>query len=330
MQQELTIYDAIEAGISELKQRHENVVIDVTTTKGMNEAIAGRAELRFVRLNIEKARKEGKEESLAYGRRVDAKAKEITAQILPLEENYHSAIKAEEERKEKERFAKQEAERQRNIEIQKAINTYRMLPVSYQGKDAESIEKAIFHFTTEKLDESVFVEFTEAATQALAEGLEGLRTLLKNRIAFDQQQAELKAAQEALEKDKAEAAEREKASLALALKEQAEAKAKADAEQAVIDAERKAVRDAELAELKKQREAVEEKERLVNEAIKKQAEEDAARRKVEADRLKRLYDNAALMLEALENIYNAVIEETPNLIFIKNESRETIKLVKGE
>lgn len=105
-------YSSIEAGIADLKKRHLGVVIDVSTPQGMKLAKEGRAELKDVRIRIEKARKEEKEESLAYGRLVDSEAKRITSIIEPMEEAYDSAIKKEEYRKEQERVAKLRAEQE--------------------------------------------------------------------------------------------------------------------------------------------------------------------------------------------------------------------------
>lgn len=105
-------YSPIEAGLAALREKHHNVVVDVTTAEGLAKAKEGRSELKAVRLNLDKARKEEKEESLAYGRLVDSEAKRILEVIQPWELNYDRAIKAEEARKEEEKQAKLKAERE--------------------------------------------------------------------------------------------------------------------------------------------------------------------------------------------------------------------------
>lgn len=313
MDQQLTIYNAIEAGLDELKRRHQNVVVDVSTSKGMSDARTSRAEVRQVRLNIEQARKEGKAESLEYGRRVDAEAKRLTAEIIPLEEQYDLPIKAGEQRKEEEKQAKLEAERQRIAAITEEIFSYRNSVLTHQGKTAIELEEVLKRMRATKPEPEFFAEFQSDAEHALQAAIDGVQRLYETRVQFDEQQAQLKAQQEAFALQQAEAARVAEIAAKAAAEEQERERVRFQAEQVEAaktykaardaeEAEAKAKRDSEAAALKKQREAVEEKERLVNEAIKKQAAEDEQRRKLEAERLKRLYDNAALMLEALKEI----------------------------
>lgn len=166
IQRQIAKYSEIEAGLATLKEKHLNVVIDVSTDVGLKAAKAGRAELRAVRLNLEDARVEEKAASLAYGRYVDAEAARIKAVIEPMELQYDNAIKAEEKR-----IKDAEAERLRLM--------------------AEEAARV-------KAEEDRIKAEEEAKIQA-----EKDRIAAEERKKFEEEQAKLKAEKEAFEAEKA-------------------------------------------------------------------------------------------------------------------------------
>ena len=88
---ELKKYDEVTPAIEELKQNFLPLKIDSIDDKDGYNAVS--KALRFVvnkRNLIEDKRKELKADSLTYGRAVDARAKEITAMLCPIEEHLKS------------------------------------------------------------------------------------------------------------------------------------------------------------------------------------------------------------------------------------------------
>jgi hypothetical protein len=108
---DLSAFDPVTMALEELRKRHEGVVHDVKTTAGMAACRKDRAELKGYRLRTEDIRKKLKAPFLEAGRAVDDKAATITGEISKLETAYDNQIKAEEQRKEREKREREEAER---------------------------------------------------------------------------------------------------------------------------------------------------------------------------------------------------------------------------
>ena len=98
-------FDRVGAGLAELRKQYGNVVYDVTTTAGMNDAKVARAAIREPRYEIERIRKAAKAPILALGKKLDTEAARITSELEKLERPIDGAIKAEEDRKEAEKQA---------------------------------------------------------------------------------------------------------------------------------------------------------------------------------------------------------------------------------
>ena len=85
---ELTKFDAVVPKIEELKAQFLPLtIIDLNDTEGYKEVADA---LKFIvkrRTSIEEKRKELKADSLAYGKAVDARAREITQMLSPIEEH---------------------------------------------------------------------------------------------------------------------------------------------------------------------------------------------------------------------------------------------------
>ena len=109
----ITEYSATEAALAELSGRYKGVVYEVSKPEGLKAAKAGRAEVRDLRIALEKVRVQIKAPALKRVQEVDSEARRITAALVALEDPIDAQIKREEERKELERTAAARAEADR-------------------------------------------------------------------------------------------------------------------------------------------------------------------------------------------------------------------------
>lgn len=265
-------FDKIAAGLAALEAAHpKDVACDVRSTAGMRQAIAGRAAWRAPRIATEAARKAAKAPVLSIGREIDAFAKSLETRLLEGESHYDDQIKAEESRKEAERQAKIEAERERVAGIQERIAELRGHP-SLPMQSA-LIAEHISDLRAIVVDES-FQEFMVQAEAVRTQGIARLQALHDEALAREQEAKRLADEAAALAAERAEL-ERQRAEDE---RQRTEAR-RIEAERvAAEEAERKrvqAIEDARLAE-----------ERRI--AREKQEAEDAERRrlqKIEDDRV---------------------------------------------
>ena len=106
-------YSATEAALAELAGRYKGVVYEVSTKEGMAAARAGRAEVRGLRIALEKVRVQIKAPALKRVQEVDSEARRITAALVALEDPIDAQISREEDRKVAEKMAAENAERAR-------------------------------------------------------------------------------------------------------------------------------------------------------------------------------------------------------------------------
>lgn len=257
-------FDKVAAGLAALKDKYAGIVYEIQHSKGMEAAKSARADIREPRYEIERVRKSAKEPILALGRELDKRAKEITAEILKLEEPIDEQIKNEEQRKEREKQAKIDAEVKRVEILQERVAELRghSTPI-HAGYDPVRIAEHIAELESIPVDDS-FAEYRKQAEDAKAAALARLRDLQAAATARVAENARIKAEREELAKLRAEQAEREAASRAKIAEEERIAKLARDAElaeqrrlQAITDAEIKAKRQAEQEELQAMRKAQE-------------------------------------------------------------------------
>ena len=268
--------DAVAQGIADLQEKYRGVVYDVTTTAGMADAKAARKEIRQVRYDVERIRKDKGSELRRIGNAINTKAADITAPILELESPIDSQIKAEEERKESERAERQRQEQERIAAMQSRLDNLRNAPLHAVGATTEEIQQALDKMEADELDGFDEV-FMPAAQQTREASLAALQKMLDERRALDEQAAELeRQRQEQAEREAAEAQARreqqEKEDADRRVKQEAEDRARAEqAEQ------ERAAREAEEAKLAKEREELE-----AARAEHRAAEERAAQERQEA------------------------------------------------
>lgn len=284
-------YSPTEAALADLRQRYKDVVFDVTTTKGMEIARKGRAEIRSIRVALEAKRVEIKAPALERCRLIDAEAKRITAALSELEEPIDALIKTEEQRKERERAEREAREKERIAAIQTRITDFGSHAASMAGKTSEAIGAEIVIVEQTVIDDT-FGEFKVQATVALEASIGKLRELHAAAVAQEEEAARLKAEREELARLRAEQEQRDRETKAKAEAEQRQRDEEERQRRAKIEADERAARDrieaqereARLKRDEEDRIAREKREAEEREARKRQAEEDA-RLKAERDRL---------------------------------------------
>lgn len=247
---EIVEYSKTEAALGDLAEKYKGVIFDCTTREGMQAASKGRAELRSIRVALEKTRKAIKEPALRRTQLIDSEARRITAALSELEDPIDAQIKKEEERKEFERTraerearekaeaeeaARKAAEEQKLIEERAELDRQRAEIAKAEAARLEAERAARLKIEEEQRAARMKIEEEERAARLARE--EADRQAAKAREA---EEARLKA-----ERDKIEAEKRAAE----------EFKRKAQAEE---EARAKAIRDAEEAkERERQRQAAE-------------------------------------------------------------------------
>jgi colicin import membrane protein len=274
-------YSPTAAALADLSRRMSKVVYDVSTPKGLAAAKADRAEVRDLRVALEKKRVEIKAPALKRCKEIDTEAARITAELLKFETPPDDAIKAEERRIEAERQAKIAAEEKLMRELQERIAKLRgnqnLTPMSGSKLLAEHISD----LQALPVDES-FGDMLPIATAAKAEGLARLNGLLETALANEKESARLLAERAELDRQRAEQAERDRVAREAREAEEAAAR-KARDEEARRENERlakeRAAFEAEQAEVRRKQAA--ENARIASEQAAAQKVIDDARRELE-------------------------------------------------
>lgn len=281
VQTALVEFDKVRAGLAQLETTYKGVLFEVDTPKGMELAKAARQVLRAPRYAVEKIRKETKAPLLALGRKLDADAAAITTEIMKLEDPIDQQIKNEEDRKERERQAKIDAENARISGINSAIDAIRSMPVRASGKTSVQIAAVQAEAAAIVIDAS-FAEFAEQASAALAQTVAALAGLHAGAVAAEAEAARLAAEREELSRLRAaeeQRAQAERARIAEENRRIAEAQAAEFArQQAELAEQRRADAAAAEAERTRLAEIAREQERLAQIERSKLAEEDRLRR----------------------------------------------------
>jgi hypothetical protein len=294
-------YNRTEAKLADLRNRLQGVIFEVAKPSGDKAARAARQECVSLRSELERTRAGFKAPALAFGKKIDTGAKRLEAEILALEEPIDAQIKADEERREKERQAKAA----RIERLQAEIEAIRAQAAAGAFADsADEIRALLAACEATDVSEAVFAEFATPARLAKEQSAAALRQTLAKRIELDAEAARIAAERAELERLRAEAAARERAERERVEREQAAERERLAAERRRLDEERAAERErervAQLAIERQQAAARAEQERIDREAAaerarldaeaaaaRRAAEEAAAQARAEADRLAR-------------------------------------------
>ncbi|MFG6441110.1 hypothetical protein [Roseateles sp. LKC17W] len=191
-------FDRVAAGLADIEARYpKDVVYDLTTTKGMKDAIAHRAAWRDPRITVEKVRKMAKAPLLALGKNIDARAAWLTERLLEGETPIDQQIKAEEARREAEREAKAAAEFGRVLAIQEALAAIGIDVAAACNKTSDDIAALLERMQTTEPEPATFQEMLEQAKAAWAAGIAKLETAHKAKLWEEAEQRRVAAEQEA-------------------------------------------------------------------------------------------------------------------------------------
>lgn len=268
--QAIVTYTRTQAAVAELRQKYQGAKYDLTTTAGDKAARAGRLELTTTRTNLERKRKELKAPAVEFGRKVDAEAARLTAEILALETPIDAQIKADEKRRDDERRAKEEAEAARKKVHTDAIARIAGYVALATELSAARIGAGITYL--EGLDLSGFEDYTAEATATRNRSVEALRTMQIKAQAREDEAARLEA--ERIEQARVAA---EQAETARKLKAQQD---EIERQRAALEAERATARQEE--EARAQRLAQQEAARAEQERRQQAAAEQAERQRIAA------------------------------------------------
>lgn len=202
---------------------------------GIGKVTEARKQVKRLRVDIEKRRKELNEGALTYQRAINSEAKRLTAEIEPIEEK----LKAEEDAYEAEREAEKKAkERIKQMRLQQRLNDLGHAGVVVTDVAAvEAMDDTEFQFflmresgkaeQRRKEEEQARREAEEFAAQQRKEREELAAKLKAEREAMEAERAELRRQQEELQRQQAEARRQEDERRAAELKAQQEAERQA-------------------------------------------------------------------------------------------------------
>jgi hypothetical protein len=219
-------YSETESALAVLSEKYKGTLFDVTSPQGMSDAKKSRAELRGYRVALEKKRVEIKAPALKRTQEIDSEARRITAALIALEDPIDAQIKAEENKKENERLAKEKAEADRIEAEQRA------------AREAEEAKMAAERAEIARRQAEI-----AAAEKASRDKIEAEERAARQRVEEEERKARL---------------EREEADRAARKAREAE-EVKLKAERDKLEAERRAVEE----KARKEREAEEVKEREI-------------------------------------------------------------------
>ena len=253
----LVKFDFDTAIIASLEAKYKD--IQITDGKSYALVMAGLAEYRELRLAIDDKHTELKKDILEAGRGLDGDKNRLKTLLEPGENHLKEIRQVEDDRKAAIKAEKDRKERERIEAIQEKINNIQDLGIMLPNVSRLVIEERLIIVKAMQISQKTYMEFTEQALQFQKETVAGLETLLTYRIQSEKDEAERKAEAERLEAQK---------------KEQAEAQAKIDEENRKVE-----LRQHELEEQERKvevRKAQQEFERQATIKAKQEAKDKAA------------------------------------------------------
>lgn len=326
MEYQIAEYNQTAAALTELRARYV-MPYDVRTAAGMAEAKKARATVRGYRVALEKTRVEIKAPALERTRLIDAEAKRITAELLAIEEPIDAAIKAEERRKANEKAAKERAEAERVATIRFRIDRFQERVIAASNRDSETIQAILADVEAAKLDEQDYQEMLPAAVSAKITAIEKLEAMRDERLAYESEQARIKAEQ-AAEAARIQAEREELARLRAAEEaRQAEERRIADAARREEEAKLAAERQRQETELRAQRE---QQERESQEAKALRDAEEARIKTELAEMAKRRAEYESFLREEERKRRKAETIAAITSIAAVKEALEMMRILPGE
>jgi DNA repair exonuclease SbcCD ATPase subunit len=258
-------FDVTDAAIAKLKTE----LTGLTDYKAVSSGIAV---VRDLRVSVEATRKALKEDSLAWGRKVDAEAKRITDALKSIEEPLRLVKQKIDDAKE---VAKKAAEAARIAEVERRLKSFEDLEYAISPYKVERFSDAEFCDELEKAStkfREVLEARAEAKAKAEADRLKAIADEAARAEAVRIEREQLAAERKKLEAEKAERDEANRIA--------AEAMTK---EREALKAEREAIAKADFERQAKLQAEADAKQRIADEA-----KAEANRLKIEAENAKRL------------------------------------------
>jgi colicin import membrane protein len=198
MNMQIVEYSKTAAALATLTEIYAGVIYDVTTTKGMKDAKEGRAELRALRIELEKTRVAIKAPALERNRLIDAEAKAITAQLEALETPIDEQIKLEENKAKEAAMAKAIAERKAVEEAERLVREAEQAKIAAQQAEIDAMrakqEEMQRQLEAQAKAAALAIEAAERESRMKIE-----RTEREARQAREAEEAKLKAERDAVE-----------------------------------------------------------------------------------------------------------------------------------
>lgn len=237
----LVEFNAVEAGLAELRTDLAGVQFDVTTTAGDKAARAARQRCVSIRTSADSAYSDWNKPMLEKQRAMRTRLGEIKDAVKEVEDPIDAQIKAEEKRKADEKAEREAAEAAKRQQIQTSIDAMKNIPVSLVNGSSHAISAAITHLNGVEVKLDVYGDRAGEAEVAKQNALSQLHEMHAAAVNHEAEQAQIAAERAELQRQRDEQAGRD-----------AEAKATADAEEA---ARQEAIAK-QRAELKAQQDAI--------------------------------------------------------------------------
>lgn len=261
-------YDVSLAHIEKLKEQYLPLTVSgVDDKEGYEKCKTARKGVKDLRIKVEKRRKELKEDSLAYGKMVDSKAKELSEPLKEIEAHLQSQERIIDDEKKR---IKEEEERKKREQVEARMKALAM--VGYHNLSMEALA-----IMPEEQYQQILIKATEEKHEKEKEEEERRAKLAALEKERAENEAKIRAQEEENRRLKQEALERERKEnerLQREAEEKAREARKAEEAKARAEAEAKAKEEARLAaEREKERKEQEEREAREREAQQKIADE---------------------------------------------------------
>lgn len=285
-------YEKTAAALAELDRRYKGIRYDVLTKDGLLAATKARAELRTLRIALEKTRVAIKAPALKRTQEIDTEARRLTAAICALEDPIDAQIKAEEMRKEQERLAAERAEQERIEAEQRAIREAEQRKIEEAQAEIrrrqDALDRAEQARREEEAEHRRVIEEQDRAARLRIEEEDR-----KARAIREEQDRVARIAREEEERKTRKAREEEEARL------KAE-RDKMDAERRAVEEAQRKAREEEEARARKERDRKEAEQRAIEERKRKAREQEEEKQREIQRRESAVLDANAMLATFME------------------------------
>ncbi|WPH64065.1 DUF1351 domain-containing protein [Vibrio phage vB_VpP_1] len=192
-------YTPFETKLTEFKDKYESIVVDVSTTKGMEAAKASRKELRDSYLNLKDLKAKIKAPVLERGRLIDSEYNRIDAELKKLFAKFDQPIKDEEAKKKAAKEKKEREKREALLALQNEIANIQSVSSSLIGSSSEAIEQSLAELRALDIDSDKFGDLAVDAIKAKQTSISQLETMIqqaKHAKAMEAENKRIRAEQE--------------------------------------------------------------------------------------------------------------------------------------